>query len=204
MLLEIICVVINLLSIVFFIQKKAISWIFSLLGSLLLLSCIHKDSNLIGQSFIQIIGVVQALHGLFIWQKSLSNKSLSNIMFDKIKVRRISSEEDENLCMLFCVISVLLTVTIYWYAKQYIFQSTESYNLLDAFITFLSIHATFLLSMRFIENWKLWIYIDILSIVLFALQGRYFISLMYFVFIFTATKGLKKWELSLNQNNEKV
>jgi nicotinamide mononucleotide transporter len=63
----------------------------------------------------------------------------------------------------------------------------------DATIATLSVIAQFLLSRRRLENWLLWICVDVLAIGLFTVKGLYPTAALYAVFLGLATTGLVLW-----------
>jgi nicotinamide mononucleotide transporter len=68
-----------------------------------------------------------------------------------------------------------------------------SYPYLDAFLMMLSFAATVLLIHRRIENWYLWILIDVLSVWLYGVKGVILVMLTYAVFLVLAIGGLVHW-----------
>ena len=63
----------------------------------------------------------------------------------------------------------------------------------DAAIAGMSVSAQLLMSIRRIENWLLWIAVDMLSIGVFASRGLTATSLLYAVFLAMAVTGLLSW-----------
>lgn len=64
----------------------------------------------------------------------------------------------------------------------------------DAFTTTASILATILLARKQIENWILWIAVDLISIVLYFYRDIWFISFEYVLFLVLATYGYFSWK----------
>lgn len=63
----------------------------------------------------------------------------------------------------------------------------------DGTIAILSVIAQFLLSRRYLENWMLWIMVDVLAIGLFWVKGLYPTMALYVVFLVLASVGLLNW-----------
>ncbi|SFI96932.1 nicotinamide riboside transporter PnuC [Jannaschia pohangensis] len=63
----------------------------------------------------------------------------------------------------------------------------------DGAIAALSVLAQFLLSRRKLENWVLWIAVDVLAIGLFWIKGLQPTAALYGVFLVLATMGLLQW-----------
>ena len=65
--------------------------------------------------------------------------------------------------------------------------------LMDATVTVLSIVAMVQMTRKLVENWLLWVLIDLISIVLYAKQGVYFMALEYVLLTFIALNGSLAW-----------
>ncbi len=67
----------------------------------------------------------------------------------------------------------------------------------DAFITSLSIIATWMLARKIYEHWFLWIAVNITSSVIFMTRGLYPTVVLYMVYLVMSFVGLKSWKRSL-------
>jgi len=76
------------------------------------------------------------------------------------------------------------------------FAKPAAYPFPDAMVMVYSMVAVVLLSMKKIQAWYLWIFVDCVSIVLFALKGIYLVSFEYMVFLGIAISGLITWRKS--------
>jgi nicotinamide mononucleotide transporter len=63
----------------------------------------------------------------------------------------------------------------------------------DSAVTGASIAAQFLLSFRRIENWVLWIAIDVVSIALYLARGLPLLAALYGAFLVMSAVGLRAW-----------
>jgi nicotinamide mononucleotide transporter len=72
-------------------------------------------------------------------------------------------------------------------------QSAPLFPFWDALILWMSISAQFLMNLKKLESWILWILIDIIAIPLYALSGMWMVSVLYGIFLVLATKGLLDW-----------
>ena len=50
-----------------------------------------------------------------------------------------------------------------------------------------------LMTRKYVENWLLWVIINVISVVIFALQGVYAMSLEYIILTFIALNGSRMW-----------
>ena len=67
-------------------------------------------------------------------------------------------------------------------------------SLLDASVAVLSAVATWWLVKSYLQQWWLWIAANILSMVLCATQGMWWMALLYIMYTAAAVIGLKHWE----------
>ncbi|MFC5404025.1 nicotinamide riboside transporter PnuC [Cohnella soli] len=68
---------------------------------------------------------------------------------------------------------------------------------MDAFVATLSLIAQFLLSYKVLENWYVWIFVDVLSIGMYFYKDLNTIALLYVVYLGIATMGLISWRKEL-------
>jgi nicotinamide mononucleotide transporter len=71
----------------------------------------------------------------------------------------------------------------------------------DAFLTSLSIVATWMLARKFYEHWFLWIIVNALSVILYFTRGLYPTVVLYFVYLCMSFAGLKAWKKTIVNNN---
>ena len=72
----------------------------------------------------------------------------------------------------------------------------------DAFLTSLSIVATWMLARKIYEHWFLWIVVNIVSIILYFTRGLYPTVVLYFVYAAMSFIGLKAWKKTIISNDE--
>ena len=63
----------------------------------------------------------------------------------------------------------------------------------DAFPTALSLVGQFLLGRKYIENWLVWIVVNVVSITLFAYKGLWLTVILYIVFVALSVAGWRAW-----------
>jgi nicotinamide mononucleotide transporter len=142
---------------------------------------------------LNIVFIVMSVYGMYVWKhpKTVEDKNGIN----ELKIRRSS---------VYGIFSYSVTILIGTYLLgsvmsnihnvfPKIFISPASYPYWDAFVTTSSIVAMYLMSKRLYDCWFLWFTLDVVCIVLFYSKGIQFISLLYFVFLFTAIIGLRTW-----------
>jgi nicotinamide mononucleotide transporter len=64
----------------------------------------------------------------------------------------------------------------------------------DAFVATLSLIAQYLLSSKILQNWLVWIAVDVLSIGLYAYKELYALAFLYVIFLGIAMSGYISWK----------
>ena len=66
----------------------------------------------------------------------------------------------------------------------------------DAFTTSLSVLAQFLLTVKILDNWTLWIVADVIYVGMYANRGLYWTAGLYVVFLVLCVRGYREWSRS--------
>ena len=67
----------------------------------------------------------------------------------------------------------------------------------DGFTTALSVVGQFLLGRKFIENWLVWIIVNVVSVGLFIYKGLWLTTILYAIFIGLSVVGYRAWKARL-------
>lgn len=81
------------------------------------------------------------------------------------------------------------------------FPEPASFPYLDAFTTVTAFTAQILLILRRVENWYLWILIDVIGVWLYNEKEVKFVAVLYGIFLILATKGLLSWMKEWRQSD---
>ncbi|WP_130834438.1 nicotinamide riboside transporter PnuC [[Erwinia] mediterraneensis] len=72
----------------------------------------------------------------------------------------------------------------------------DAFPFWDATMTVLSVVAMILMTRKYVENWLLWVVIDVISVMIFARQGVYAMTLEYVILTLIALNGSRLWIVS--------
>lgn len=170
--LELLAIAFGFTYILFIIFKKPVAWLFGILSSLLFVQ-ISWESNLYIQTVLQAIYAVLGIIGFIRWKKENSDfKILSK--HHKL-ILYISS------LILSCLLGYFMSFT------------NQSQPYLDACISIFGLLATYLTSEKQIENWIIWIFVNLMSIVLFAEQKLFISTYLYVAYLLLSIIGLIQW-----------
>lgn len=69
----------------------------------------------------------------------------------------------------------------------------------DAFILVSSLLAQYLMALKKLENWILWIVVDVVAIYIYARKGLAVTSVLYFIYLLLCILGFNNWLISLRK-----
>ncbi|MDP3905858.1 nicotinamide riboside transporter PnuC [Novosphingobium sp.] len=87
-------------------------------------------------------------------------------------------------------ITAALSLSLGWLLHRF---TNAALPFADSAIAGASVTAQILLSLRRIENWVLWIAIDVLAVMLYINRGLYFLAALYVVLGVMSVLGLREW-----------
>lgn len=148
--------------------------------------------QLYSDMLLQIFFFGSSIYGWFIWKQR------------KGKFKKIHSLGLNKNLILFVFIFIF-TFLLGEFSKSLpillpnFFTLPPSYPYYDAFTTVASVVANFLLARRVLESWFLWVFVDIVCIVLYFLKDIPFITAEYTVFLAIAFYGCWYWYKEFQQ-----
>ncbi|MBB3323198.1 nicotinamide riboside transporter PnuC [Atlantibacter sp. RC6] len=80
----------------------------------------------------------------------------------------------------------------------------DAFPFWDSCMMVLSIVAMILMTRKYVENWLLWVIINVISVVIFALQGVLAMSLEYMILTFIALNGSRMWIKSAREHGSRA
>ena len=80
----------------------------------------------------------------------------------------------------------------------------DAFPFWDSSMMVLSIAAMVLMTRKYVENWLLWVVINVISVAIFALQGVYAMALEYLILTFIALNGSRMWMNSARERGSRA
>jgi nicotinamide mononucleotide transporter len=147
---------------------------------------IYYQVALYSDVFLQIYFFVTAIYGWYFWnqQKNMVKKITTLTLNSKIMYASI-------ILVATFVLGYGMTQIHFYFPK--LFPVPAAYPYADTLVAVASIFANFLMAKRILENWMLWIFVDVLACYLYYTKGIKFIALEYVVFTALASYGLYGW-----------
>jgi nicotinamide mononucleotide transporter len=132
-----------------------------------------------GDMVLQIYFLATAFYGWYFW--------LTKRVERHKPIQKLSSRH-----WIWIIISIPLTsLALGWFMDRYT-NSTVPYA--DGFCTAVSFVAQLLLTRKILENWLLWVFVNICYIPLFIYKQLNLSAILYFVLIIIAYKGYLDWK----------
>jgi len=158
-------------------------WPLAVASSLLYVE-VFRDNKLYGDAALQVFFAVVALWGWYQWLRGHRADG------DKLHVARLTRR---GILLAVAATAVLWPITG-WFLKTYTDADVPWW---DAFPTALSLVGQFLLGRKFIENWIVWIVVNVVYVGLYAYKGLWLTLGLYIVFIVLSFAGWRQWKRQL-------
>ncbi|MBC3931558.1 nicotinamide riboside transporter PnuC [Undibacterium curvum] len=176
--LELLSFVLSVLTVLLNIRQIHWAWLFSILSSALY-GIVFFSSRLYGDSGLQMVFVVVSVYGWYCWLQG--GKQSQEMPVTSL-----------NLMQRFAAILAWLSgfVILSLFLKTY---TDTDVPYMDGFLTAGSLVGQLLLSRKKIENWLIWIAVDVLYVGLYLSKGLVLTAILYGIFVVLAAIGLKQW-----------
>ncbi len=170
----------GLLYVILEIRQKRSMWIVGAISALIYMA-VFFTSALYAAMGLQVYYLVVSVYG---WQK-WGIKSP-----DENSNREVVVGMKYNLLLISSLVSLVCYFGLTWVLENY---TGDPNPRLDAFITTISMLATYWVTKKHIEHWFLWIIADALAVFLYIQQGLYATTALYVIYIAAAVAGYLHW-----------
>jgi nicotinamide mononucleotide transporter len=136
------------------------------------------SQRLYGEALLQVLFIVLALWGWSVWMRGVQGAPLP--------VTRMPGGQRFTLAWI---------GTLLWLATGGVLQNFTDSDVpwWDAFPSAFSLVGQYLLAYKRLENWAVWIAVNIVAAGLFAWKGLWLTTLLYLVFIALSAVGWRTW-----------
>ena len=143
---------------------------------------IFFDSRLYAESGLQVFFILANVWGWLVWRRSLNAREDES----RVAVRWL----DWRSRIAWLTVTVALSLNLGWLMHKY---TNAAMPFADSAIAGASVAAQILLGYRRIENWVLWIAIDVAAVLLYIDRGLYPTAGLYGGMLVMSIFGLKEW-----------
>lgn len=193
--LELFGVVSALLYVAFSIRQIIYLWPLGILSSALYVY-IFYDINLYADMSLSIYYVLVSIYGWYYWMYGAASGKSDDLAIQSLRKKDIIS-------LLF--ITFVLYCLIAWALLELpdrIGIPKAELPFWDAFTTATSIVATWMLTKKYIEQWLIWVIVDIISMAMYLYKGLYPTAILFLIYSIMALIGYIQWKKTF-QNKEK-
>jgi nicotinamide mononucleotide transporter len=190
--LSLICVLCN-------IRQNPWGWGFAIAGSGLY-AIVFFESRLYGDAGLQIFFIGAAFFGLWQWlygrmrlqpaAEVMPSVQEADARLAPLRPHRMSPRELTVAGMVWAAGYVVLA----WFLSRH---TNSDVPHIDAFLTAGSIVGQFALARKFIENWWIWLVVDVFYVGLYLHKSLYLTAVLYAIFVVLCVAGLRTWRQAL-------
>ena len=159
-------------------------WVASIIMPALYL-VVYYDAGLYADMAINIYYLVIALYGWAAWRYGFSIRRGSQ--GHELPISHTPTKEWLPLA----VLTALLFVVI---AQVLIHFTDSTVPWADAFTTALSVVGMWMLARKYIEQWWVWMVVDVASVALYVYKDLHFTAVLYALYAVVAIFGYRKWK----------
>ncbi len=176
--LEILATVFGLWSVWCYVRESVWAWPSGLINVLLYI-VLFWQWGLFAETGLQVVFTVLQLYGWWMWLRGGEKKQ--GVVITRTSLR------------LWLMLTVIAGLAIAPLGLALTHWTTSTVPWWDTVPTVLSLIAQWMISHKKLENWLVWIAVDLISIPLFAYKGLYLTAGLYGVFLVLCCFGLRSW-----------
>lgn len=154
---------------------------------------VYYQAGLYADFGINIYYLVIALYGWLAWRYNFSLRG------KRADSNELSISHINRLTFLRLFLLFLAAWAVISYILIHFTNSTVPFT--DAFTTALSIVGMYMIARKYIEQWWVWLVVDVVSSALYIYKELYFTAALYALYAIIAIFGYRKWKQLMN--NEK-
>lgn len=179
--LELISFLLSVVTVWLNIRQLHWAWLFSIASSLMY-GVVFYQSALYGDMALQIVFVTVSVQGWIWWLRGIEQRALP--------VTALTQRGQAAVFASWGLSFVAIAAALRMYTD-----SDVPYS--DAFLTAGSLVGQYLLAKKRIENWLIWIAVDVLYVGLYLYKGLQLTAVLYGIFVLMAVQGWKRWKQDL-------
>jgi len=195
--LQIAAMIVGFIYVYFEIKKSRKMWYFWLLSAILNIF-VYYQSRYFSMMLIQFYYIGSSIYGIVQWNKVLKDSLEQHGPDDRkhgdMKIGVKLMEKRKGLISAgIAVVVFLILAPIFnrFVGEDVIFQGQPYF---DTAVAVLSMLATYWLSQSYMEQWYIWIVVNVVSIPIYIAGGLYWMTLLYVAYLVMSFIGLYQWK----------
>ncbi len=180
--LEIVAAVFGVVSVFLSVRQNIWSWPTAIINVGLYIF-VFFESKLYADTGLQVVYVVLNAYGWYHWLYGGKNRT-------ELAVSKVSAR----LAVLLLSVGAASAAIIGTFLAQ---QTDAALPYMDAATTSTSLVAQWMMTRKLLENWIIWVAVDVVYIGMYIYKALYVTSVLYFVFLLLSVMGYRQWKRSL-------
>ncbi|MBU3722734.1 MAG: nicotinamide mononucleotide transporter [Limnohabitans sp.] len=160
-------------------------WPLAILSSALY-GLVFWNSQLYGEASLQVMFILTALWGWHQWRKGTQSVNPDVQTVSPLKISQLNSIELKQAA----AATLLAWPVMAYFLNRY---TDSDVAIWDALVTTLSLLGQYLLAKKKIENWWVWLVVNIITVGLMLVKSLWLTALLYVLFAILSYIGLKAW-----------
>jgi nicotinamide mononucleotide transporter len=184
-LLEIFGVISGILCVYLAAKNNIWSWPLAII-SVSLYTIIFFEAKLYADSGLQVYFLMTNIYGWYFWSRKSDQEN-------KVPVSFVSRKS-----ILFSLLAILIFTLL---LGTFLYKGTDAtFPYIDSFCTACSLVAQLFLARKIIENWLIWICVDIIYVGVYLMKDLHLTAGMYGLYILIAAMGYINWKKEFRQS----
>ncbi len=164
-------------------REKITAWPFAII-SVIVLAYIFYSSRLYSDFGLHLIYILLNIYGWILWRGKGNNNKVVPTQIMGVKSMAIA-----------VVTITISTITIGFLMHKY---TDAELFYFDAFTTSGSLVAQYLLAKKYLQNWLLWIIVDLVAIPMYLYKGLYYVSFLFVTYLIICSYGYLSWKKGMD------
>lgn len=140
---------------------------------------LYLNSGIYADAAMQLYYLLAAIYGLVVWKRNSKDEKSGSIKHTPVR-----------WILPLVAVYAVLHVVIYSVLTQF---TDSSVPFLDSMSTALCVVATWMLSRKLVEQWLVWLVVDMISVGLYFYKGIPLTALLYTLYCVLAVAGYMRW-----------
>lgn len=174
---ELIAVITGLACVYLAARNSILNWPFAIISVCIYLYIFYK-AHLFADMGLQVYFLAMNVYGWYYWLQKPDGTGLTPVVL-------ITQKQ-----VLIAAASIVACTIILGSGLRY---TSASYPYLDSFCAACSVVAQVLMARRVLQNWLLWVFVDIIYVGIYIFKDLHLTSVMYAIYIAMAAMGYIEW-----------
>jgi nicotinamide mononucleotide transporter len=180
--LELVAALVGALSVYLSVRQNIWSWPTAIVN-VVLYTLVFYDAKLYADMGLQVIYAVLSVYGWYEWLHGGENKT-------ELHVTRTA----RRLAIVLALIGLVGAAALGVILRR---ATDAALPFMDSFLSSTSLVAQWMMTKKKLENWLVWIAVDVLYVGMFTFKHLYLTSALYAVFLVLAVRGYIDWRRSM-------